>query len=260
MWSTLLFGLGVGLVLGLTGAGGGVLAVPALVFSQDWTVAQAAPVGLLAVTGAAALGTAEGFMRRQVRYRAALLMALTGIPLAPVGVAMARQAPASLLFGLFALTLLVVAVRLLHPSLAGEREDAPAKIDPQTGRLHWTPGVALLLGSVGAVTGFLTGLLGVGGGFVLVPALRRLTNIGMHGLVATSLMVITLVGCATIVTAVWHGTAFPLTIALPFIAATAGGMVTGRLLVQHFHPRHVQQVFAMLVIGVAVLMAYRAIS
>jgi uncharacterized membrane protein YfcA len=58
---------------------------------------------------------------------------------------------------------------------------------------------------------------------------------------------------------VWHGASFPLAIASPFIVATAGGMVVGRLLVRRFHPRHVQQVFATLVISVALLMAYRAV-
>jgi len=258
MLTTLILGLGVGLVLGLTGAGGGVLAVPALVFSQGWTVAQAAPVGLLAVTGAALLGTVEGFMRGQVRYRAALVMALAGIPLAPLGLAAAQRAPASFLFGLFAVTLLVVAVRLLRPTAAGALNQAPAQIDPQTGRLKWTSRVALMLGGVGALAGFLTGLLGVGGGFILVPALRKLTNIGMHGLVATSLMVITLVGGAGIATALWHDIPLPVAIALPFIAATAVGMTGGRLLVRRFHPQHVQRLFALLVIGVALLMFYRA--
>ncbi len=50
MWALILEGLVIGVLLGLTGAGGGILAVPALMASQGWTVAQAAPVGLLAVT------------------------------------------------------------------------------------------------------------------------------------------------------------------------------------------------------------------
>ena len=50
MWMLILEGLAIGGLLGLTGAGGGILAVPALMASQGWTVAQAAPVGLLAVT------------------------------------------------------------------------------------------------------------------------------------------------------------------------------------------------------------------
>jgi hypothetical protein len=56
LW-VMLGGLGVGLVLGLTGAGGGILAVPALVFIKGWGVAEAAPIGLFAVTGAAVVGT-----------------------------------------------------------------------------------------------------------------------------------------------------------------------------------------------------------
>ena len=72
MWMLILEGLAIGTLLGLTGAGGGILAVPALMASQGWTVAQAAPVGLLAVTLAALVGTVEGLFKRIVRYRAAL--------------------------------------------------------------------------------------------------------------------------------------------------------------------------------------------
>ncbi|MCP6726012.1 TSUP family transporter, partial [Klebsiella pneumoniae] len=65
---TLLLGALVGAVLGLTGAGGGILAVPALMASQGWSVQQAAPVALLAVAAGAALGAWEGWRRGEVRY------------------------------------------------------------------------------------------------------------------------------------------------------------------------------------------------
>ena len=58
----------VGLVMGLTGAGGGILAVPALVYTQGWSMQQAMPVALLAVSCAALIGAVEGLMRKLVRY------------------------------------------------------------------------------------------------------------------------------------------------------------------------------------------------
>ena len=63
-------------------------------------------------------------------------------------------------------------------------------MNPDTGRLAWTPATAAALAGTGAVTGLMTGLLGVGGGFIIVPMLRKLTDVPMHGVVATSLMVI----------------------------------------------------------------------
>lgn len=59
MWLLVLEGLAIGCLLGLTGAGGGILAVPALMASQGWTVSQAAPVGLLAVTLSAFVGMVQ---------------------------------------------------------------------------------------------------------------------------------------------------------------------------------------------------------
>lgn len=83
----------IGMVLALTGAGGGVLAIPLLVFGLHMPVQQAAPVGLVAVGLAAALGAALGLSQGIVRYRAAGLIGLAGMLVAPIGVAAAQRLP-----------------------------------------------------------------------------------------------------------------------------------------------------------------------
>ncbi|WP_278394864.1 TSUP family transporter, partial [Acinetobacter venetianus] len=90
MWLLVLEGLAIGCLLGLTGAGGGILAVPALMASQGWTVSQAAPVGLLAVTLSAFVGSIQGLFKKIVRYRAAIWIALISIPSARYGVHLAN--------------------------------------------------------------------------------------------------------------------------------------------------------------------------
>ena len=257
MLTILILGLCVGIILGLTGAGGGILAIPALMFSQGWSVSQAAPIGLLAVTGAAIFGAMEGFIRKLVRYRAAIWIALMGIPMTPIGLHVAKLLPAHWLMTAFAITMLVVAGRLLIPSANNEIYH-PCNINPDTGRLRWTPLTVVILGAIGMLTGFLTGLLGVGGGFVLVPALRKATDISMHGIVATSLMVIALVGSAGIISNLMQGHEFPLTIALPFIIACVIGMFSGRRLINLFKAQTVQRVFAIFMICIAMFMLYKA--
>ena len=257
MLTLLILGLCVGIILGLTGAGGGILAIPALMFSQHWTVAQAAPIGLLAVTSAAIVGAVEGFLRKLVRYRAALWIALMGIPITPLGLHVAQLLPAHWLMTAFAITMLVVAARLLIPTANNEIYH-PCNINPDTGRLIWTPSTVVILGGIGMLTGFLTGLLGVGGGFVLVPALRKATDISMHGIVATSLMVIALVGGSGIIASRMQGHVFPLDIALPFIIACIIGMFSGRQLINLFQAQTVQRVFALFVISIALLMLFKA--
>ena len=85
-------GLTVGLILALTGAGGGILAVPLLMFALTWDITQAAPVALLAVGASAALGAVIGLRQRVVRYRAAMLIAVTGSVVTPLGVLLAHAA------------------------------------------------------------------------------------------------------------------------------------------------------------------------
>ena len=111
-------GLVVGVVLALTGAGGGILAVPLLVFGMQMGVAQAGPIGLLAVGMAAALGAFLGLKAGIVRYRAALLISVTGMLLSPVGLWLANRIDNRWLSVLFALVLLFVAFKTFRRATA----------------------------------------------------------------------------------------------------------------------------------------------
>lgn len=253
MTISLILGILIGAVLGLTGAGGGILAVPALVFGMGWSMQQAAPVALIAVVAGAAIGAFEGLQRKLVRYRAAMLMAAVGALVTPLGYRIAQVLPQRWLTALFAIVMLVVALRLIrkgHETM-GAHAHKLGSINPETGRFHWNLPTALLLGAIGAFTGFMTGLLGVGGGFVMVPMLRRFTNVSMHGIVATSLLVIALVGSAGVLTAVSHGGLASTQVTLLFAGATALGMLLGRFLARHLSERHVQYGFATILVLVA---------
>ncbi|VEB39653.1 Sulfite exporter TauE/SafE [Chromobacterium violaceum] len=118
-------------------------------------------------------------------------------------------------------------------------DGALCRVRPETGRLAWTPASIAALAGVGALTGLLTGLLGVGGGFVIVPALRRLSDLGMHAIVSTSLLVIALVGGGSALAAYWHGAHPPVLPALAFVAAALAGMAAGRWLIRRLAQRQV---------------------
>lgn len=261
MLLALMLGVGVGTVLGLTGAGGGILAVPALVLGLGWTMTQAAPVALVAVGAAAAVGAVDGLRKGMVRYRAALLMALLGSLLAPVGVRLAHGLPEHLLVGLFSLVLVTVAVRMFLQ--VREQNRAPevtawqqknCMLDPASRRLHWTLKCSLTLSVVGACSGLLTGLLGVGGGFILVPAFRQFTDVRLQSVVATSLSVIALVS-VTAIAGAWHaGLRIPFE-GYAFIAACIGGLILGRLVAVAISTKSLQLMFSALCVLVAGYMA-----
>lgn len=111
MLTNTLLGLVIGIILALTGAGGAILAVPALVFGAHQSVAQAGPVGLLAVGMAAALGAVLGLRAGTVRYRAALLISAAGMALSPLGLWLAQRIENRWLTLVFAMVLLFVAYR-----------------------------------------------------------------------------------------------------------------------------------------------------
>lgn len=255
----LIYGVLIGLLIGLTGAGGGILSVPALMSSQGWGVAQAAPVALLAVTMSTLVGTLQGLSQKIVRYRAALWIAMIAAPMANVGIMLAKWIPQAGLTLVFSLILLVVGYRLMTNKVSDFQHPA-CIVSPVTGRFIWNYKTAAVLAGIGMITGSLTGLLGVGGGFILVPALRRFTNLDMYQIVATSLMVITLVGGVSISIHVLEGFQYPVMVSSVFVLSCIVGMLLGRKLIDQIPATLVQKLFALTVFAVAIYMMYQAVG
>jgi uncharacterized membrane protein YfcA len=256
-------GLFVGFVLALTGAGGAILAVPLLVFGLHLTMAQAAPVGLLAVAVAAALGAALGLRARVLRYRAAGVMAVAGLVASPAGLWLGQRLPNAPLTVLFAVVLGTVAWRTLRRAnreLRGEPQSRPAqppcRLDPIEGRLHWNGACARALLLAGAGAGVLSGLRGGGGGFVLVPTLLAFTDLPMKAVVATTMGVLALVSAGVVVNASMAGQV-SWDIALPFAAGAVAGLLVGRLFANRLSGPRLQQGFALLSLAIAAAMLIR---
>ena len=271
--TAVLLGIIVGLVLGLTGAGGSVMAVPLLMWGMGWTLPQAAPVALLAVSASAALGTITAWRQGIVRYRAASVMAFTGMFTAPLGLQAGNHMPLLVLSLLFAAVLVYIAIRMLMQSIAKPEESRVVRASVQDdgtddkgpvcalnpdGRLRWTRPCAMAIVGSGAGTGFLAGLLGVGGGFVIVPALRTFTALAFHSAVATSLMTIALTSAGTAALSLLNGRVMPWMVALPFVLGALVGMLGGRWVAPRIAGPRLQQGFAVTVLLVAFGMILKA--
>jgi uncharacterized protein len=250
-------GLLVGLVLALTGAGGAILAVPLLVFGLHLSMAQAGPIGLTAVALAATLGAVLGLRGRVLRYKAAGLMALAGAATSPLGLWFAQRLPNRPLTAVFALVLAAVGWRMLVQAsreMRGEphatAQSPPCRLNRMLGKLQWNAACARALVLAGAAAGFLSGLLGVGGGFIVVPTLLSVSDLPMKAVIATSMGVLALVSAVGVVNAgvagylSWH-------LAWPFAAGALAGLLVGRIFAARLAGPRLQQCFALLSLGVA---------
>ena len=259
----LAMGLLVGLLMALTGAGGGILAVPLLTFALRMDVNEAAPVGLIAVGLAAAISAALGLRDGIVRYRAAMLMGGLAMVVAPLGVLAARRIPDVPLTFAFAAVLAFSAARMwlrargaMCARAPAARAALPCVIDARDGRLVWTRPCAQALALTGVVAGALSGLLGVGGGFVIVPALTRFTELSARSIVATSLAVIALASIGGVGAAAWRG-AIAWDIALPFAIGSVVASLLARMIASRVAGPRLQQGFAVVSAGVAMLLLAR---
>jgi len=267
MGSSAILGGVVGLILALTGAGGAILAVPLLLFILHLSVAEAGPIALLAVGVSAAVGAVIGLRAGIVRYRAAALMAAAGVVISPLGLWLAHQLPSGPLTLIFAAVLAYVSVRMFRQASAPAGQSAqpvpagppqPCQLDNSSGRFIWTAACTRALAASGVGAGFLSGLLGVGGGFVIVPALRRATNAPMHAIVATSLAVITLVSTSGVVSTAIAGR-MNWEVGIPFAGGAIAGMLGGRLVSKRISGPRLQQGFAVVAGLVALGMVAKAL-
>jgi len=177
------FGLVIGAALGLLGAGGSILAVPALVYGVGQPVAAALFGSLLVVSVSAAGGVAARLRSGMIRWPVALVFGAAGIPTAFAGAALGRLIADRWLLVAFSVLMVVVAVRMLR----GNPEEATGgACRIRDGRVDWRSCLPKAL-AAGAGVGVLTGLFGVGGGFLIVPALTLLLGLSAAEAIATEL-------------------------------------------------------------------------
>jgi uncharacterized protein len=255
-------GAAVGLVMGLTGAGGTILAVPLLVWGLGWSLPQAAPVALLAVAVGAGVGSVRGLRENLVRWRAGLLVGGVGLLSAPLGLWLAPRLPHTVLAALFAGVLLVVAWRSAASAWRGWRRPLQAPdaevlpplcpVHPDTGRFQWRPRTAAIMTGIGLAAGLVSGLLGVGGGFLVLPALLRISHLPFAVCVATTLLIQTIVASGTVLMGLAAGRGLPWLAAAPFVAGVVVGLLSGQRLALQLRLSWVQAAFALLVAAIGV--------
>jgi uncharacterized protein len=243
-------GLVIGVLLGLLGGGGSILAVPALVYGAGLPLAAAVPTSLLVVGVSSA--TALLPRLREVSWRIAGVFGAAGALAAFAGAAVNRLLDPRLVLLGFALLMVAAAVRML-------RRDPPSGGDCALpgGGINWRGCLPRAIGA-GVAVGFLTGLFGVGGGFLVIPALVLLLGLPMAVAVGTSLVVIVLNSIAGFA-AHAGGAALDWGVAGAFTAAAvAGSLVAGRFATRLPADR-LRRGFAYLVLAVAVFVATQAV-
>jgi uncharacterized protein len=229
----------IGLALGALGGGGSIVAVPALVYVAGQEPSAATTTSLVVVGAAAVVGMVGHAHAGRVRFVAGAIVGLAGIGGSLAGSALNQSIDGDLLLLGFGLLVLVAAWRMVTgcPSCTrvGEERAVAADADPpknaQGGVALLAPprvdaAVAVRVALVGTAVGFLTGLFGVGGGFVIVPALTLVLGFTMPQAIGTSLLVIA-INAATALAARLGTTGIEWSVALPFTVAALAGVLTG---------------------------------
>ena len=255
-------GLVVGLSLGLTGGGGAIFAVPLLVYGLGTDPPTAVAISLVTVAVTAAVGAVERWRYGQVEIPTGLLFAAAGMLTAPVGSWLGGRIPEQPLLVGFAILMLVIAARMwttardvaerLPPSAVAAGSGPACRRDPE-GRLRITSRCGTVLAVVGLAVGLLSGLFGVGGGFLIVPALVTFAAMGVPRAVGTSLFVMTLVGLSAVASQLAAGREIPLDIAGGFVAGSIPGLFAGSAIGRRLTGPLLGRLFAVAIVAVAVL-------
>ena len=274
-------GLLIGLSLGALGGGGSILTVPALVFVLGLS-AQKATTASLVIVGVTAATAAVGHARSgRTRWGVGVLLAAVGVPASVLGTVLNRRVEPDVLLLAFAGLMLVAALGMLLRARSTAKPDPaapatgtiaapgdaasggtltatrtrPAHAAPAQARTRW--GRAWRLTAAGLGIGFLTGFLGVGGGFIVVPVLVVLLRTPMPVAVGTSLLIISLNSAVALAARAGHGS-FAWDVIVPFTAGAVAGSLAGKRVADRVSPNKLTVAFAVLLVAVAVYIAVQA--
>lgn len=257
----------IGLSLGALGGGGSILAVPALVYAAGQDPKAATTTSLVLVTITALIGIIPHWRAGHVRLAAGAVFGLAGIGGSLVGSAWNEAVDADVLLFAFSMLMLVAAYAMWRrlrkqtaaPAVrsAGAAAATPERLDTDLRagtaiRLDMATAVKVVV--AGSFIGLLTGFFGVGGGFVIVPALVLALGFSMPDAVGTSLIVIAVNSTVALATRLPSGSVEWGTV-IPFTIASLIGVFVGSRLASTRDPSFLQKWFVVLLVVVAVYTA-----
>ena len=252
----------VGLSLGTLGSGGSILAVPALVYAAGQTPQEATAMSLLLVGAASLFGLPAHYRAGRVKVAPGVAFGVTGIGGSFAGTALNRRLDPDVLLLAFSGLILIAAWRMLTacPTCtrsgeataleAGATAASPASLDVVG---------ALMLLAAGTGIGFLTGLFGVGGGFVVVPTLTLLLGFAMPQAIGTSLLVVA-INSAVALAARLGSAHIDWTVAAAFTAAAVVGVLAGGRIADRIDAERSLRLFAAGLVLLALFTAGAAIA
>jgi uncharacterized protein len=241
----------VGFSLGLVGGGGSILAVPLMVYVVGVPDAHLAiGTSAIAVAANAAVNLSNHARGGTVRWSCALPFAAAGIIGAYAGARFGKMVDGAKLLSLFAILMLVIAALMLKTR---------ARIGLPDVRMSWANLPAIV--GLGLATGTLSGFFGIGGGFLIVPALMLATGMSIMNAVSSSLVAVTAFGLTTAASYAWSGL-ISWELAGLFIAGGIVGGLIGTRSARHLSERRgaLNSVFAAVIIAVALYMLARNLS
>jgi uncharacterized membrane protein YfcA len=243
----------IGLLLGLLGGGGSILMVPMLVYVMELAPKTAIATSLM-VVGVTSLTALLNHARNgRVCWKTGFLFGTAGMSGAYGGGRLAAHLPGGILLLLFAAIMFATAVAMLR----GRRKEDSGGGNPGPRCPAHLPMAALLLD--GFLVGGLTGLVGVGGGFVVVPALNLLGGLPIRSAVGTSLLVIAMQSFAALAGYFTHVDIDPHWVGSVTGAAVAGSLLGG-LLSHRIGSAMLRRAFGVFVIGIACYLLYRELT
>ena len=243
----------VGLSLGLTGGGGSIFAVPLLIYVLQVDVRESVGISLITVGASSCLGAIMHIIKGNIEWKPTLLLALTGMLGAPAGTILGKQTAEHIKLSLFALIMLIVGVKMFLPRKKTSREGSYC-FRNREGAIQWSSKCAGALALLGVVVGILSGFFGVGGGFLIVPALVLVGGMKPARAVASSLLIIMLICSSALMSYIVSGQSFPEKVTALFIVGGILGMVLSSQLVKKVNDGQMQKLFAFSMWGIALFM------
>jgi uncharacterized membrane protein YfcA len=243
-----------------------------LVYGLRIPAKEAVGVSLAAVGATSCVGCVHRYMLDEVELRTGLLFAMAGMLGAPLGAWMANLLPDHVLLLAFAGLMLVVATRLWRQASKtapaedhaehskGEALVGSACRRDHSGGLILNTRCGVLLSIVGVATGILSGLFGVGGGFVIVPARVLSSEMPIHRAVGTSLMVIALIAVSGIAARIWAGQTISPVVTGLFIVGGVVGLFAGQRIGRRLSRPVLQKAFVVVILAAALFVIARNLS